>query len=442
MPEAGLPEHLPFDLEAEKCVLGSVLRDPQCATEVSARLAREDFYSPHHREIFSVLEALEERSSGSCDPVTVAHEIDRLGRSEELGGRPYLVELMESVPTVAFLENHLSIVRSLALRRELVRAAGQIQRFAMEGEEDVRQLLDRSEQLVFRVGDRLVEGQVHSARDLVQQHIGKILSEQPRTVGLATGFYDLDACMGFRPGDLVILASRPAMGKTALCLNLLERVALAGKRSVLLFSLEMPAEQIILRLLSEVSQVRHASLQRGRLGQAERAQITRAAGKLNGARIFVDDSSQPGLAELRAKARRLKRDGKLDLIVLDYLQLLHVPRCESRQQEIATISRTLKGMARELNVPVLALAQLNRKAEEREANRPRLSDLRESGAIEADADMVMLLFREAYYRETPENAGVAEVIVAKNRNGPTTTIRLRFTKELMRFENAVREPVA
>ncbi|MCH2112472.1 MAG: replicative DNA helicase, partial [Planctomycetes bacterium] len=250
----------------------------------------------------------------------------------------------------------------------------------------------------------------------------------------------LDERQGFRPGDLVVLAARPSMGKTAFALNILERVVLSGK-TALLFSLEMPAEQIIMRMLSSHSKVKHDKVRKGKLNPADEKRLIYSASELGSAPLFIDDSSQPSLAEIRAKARRLKRDSNLELVVVDYLQLLSVHKAESRQQEISTISRNLKAMARDLKVPVLALAQLNRKAEDRTDHRPMLSDLRESGAIEQDADLVMMLFRDEYYkREESEKAGLADIIVAKNRNGATGDVTLRYTKELMRFENAVTEP--
>lgn len=432
-------EPVPFDLEAEKSVLGSMLRDPQCASEVVAQVTKDDFYSPRHRDLFAVAEALDEKSSGSCDAVTVAHELERLGRSEELGGRAYLAELMETVPSIAFLENHLRIVRDLAVRRALLKAAERIQRDAVENAGDVRDLVDQAEQSVMRVGDRLVQVRAQAAKDVIREEIDRILRQDTGPQGLVTGYVDLDECQGFRPGDLVVLAARPSMGKTALALNMLERLALKSEKAILLFSLEMPAEQIVLRLLASHARVNHHGLRQGRLGQAERSRLTHSAGEFSTARIFIDDSSQPSMAELRAKARRLKREGSLDLIILDYLQLLHLPGFErNRQQEIASISRNLKAMARELKVPVLALSQLNREAEK--DSRPKLSHLRESGAIEQDADMVMLLHREEFLNPTSENAGMAELFVAKNRNGPTKDLVFHFTKELMRFENAVREP--
>lgn len=432
-------DRTPYDLEAEKCVLGSMLRDPQCAADVVAELTKDDFYLPRHRGLYALIETLELRSAGACDPITVAHEMERLSKAEELGGRSYLEEVMASVPTLAFLGNHLKIVRDLALRRQLLVAAEQIQRLTLEGREEVENLLDRAEQTVFQVGDRLVRKQISSARDLVGAHLDAILSHSGAPLGLVTGFLDLDELQGFRPGDFVVLAARPSMGKTALALNILERVALGGK-AALLFSLEMPSDQILLRFLSSVGKVRHDALRRGLLDRSDRQRLTVAAGELSRSRIYIDDSSQPSLAEIRAKARRLKHEGNLDLIVLDYLQLLTVARAESRQQEISVISRSLKGLARDLEVPVFALAQLNRAAEKRDSHKPMLSDLRESGAIEQDADLVMLLFREEYYNPSPENQGVAEVIVAKNRHGATGTVRLRFASDLMRFENLIQEP--
>ncbi|TAH35976.1 MAG: replicative DNA helicase [Planctomycetota bacterium] len=440
MGQDALRDRIPYDIEAEKCVLGSVLRDPQCAADVVAELTRDDFYLPRHRELYALIEALELRSAGACDPITVAHESERLGTGEALGGRGYLEELMAAVPTLAFLDNHLRIVRDLSIRRQLLNATEQIQRLTLDGRDEIGQLLDQAEQSVLQVGDRLVQKQVSSARDLVTAHLDSILTSQGGPQGLRTGFLDLDELHGFRPGDFVVLAARPSMGKTALALNVLSRIAVSSEKAVLLFSLEMPADQILLRLLSAQSKVRHDALRRGMLDRSERQRLTVAAGELSRARIYVDDSSQPSLAEIRAKARRLRHDHNLDLIVLDYLQLLSVPRAESRQQEIAVISRSLKGLARDLEVPVFALAQLNRAAEKRDSHRPMLSDLRESGAIEQDSDLVMLLFREDYYSPTPENAGVTDVIVAKNRHGPTGNVQLRFASDLMRFENLLKEP--
>jgi len=429
----------PYDLEAEKCVLGSILRDPRCAAEVTAKLALDDFYLPRHREIYGICVGLDQRSAGSCDPVTIAHEIDRLGRTEELGGRNYLEEMMLSVPSLAYLENHIRIVRDLAIRRALLDASDKVQQKVSDGAEDVRDLLDQAEQAVFQVGDRLVEGEIISAKELIRQNLDRILSPDGEQQGLKTGFIDLDERHGFRPGDLVILAARPSMGKTALALNILERVALAGQ-TTLLFSLEMPSDQIILRLISSNAKVKHDKMRKGKLDPADTKRVIYSADQLGNAPFHIDDTSQPSLAEIRAKARRLKRDSDLALIVVDYLQLLTIHGSESRQQEVSTISRNLKALARDLRVPVLALAQLNRKAEDRTDHRPLLSALRESGSIEQDADMVMLLYREEYYNKESERSGLADIIIAKNRNGSTGDLTVRFTKELMRFENAVSEP--
>lgn len=437
MSAPGVPEQLPFDLDTEKCVLGSILRDPRCFPEVSAHLGPDDFYAPRHRELFQLLEALEQRSPGHCDAVSVAHEQERVKKTEVLGGPGYLKELMATVPSIAFLENHIRIVRDLSVRRGLIAAADNIQRSVYdESVEEVDELVSEAEKMVFRVGDRLVGKEMVSARELVDENLDRLLNADDSPQGLQTGYLDLDEKQGFRPGDLLVLAARPGMGKTAFALNILERVALKEKKAALMFSLEMPGDQLITRLLSSHARISHDSLRRGRLTAEDRRRLTHAGSAFRNAQIYVDDSSQPSLAQIRAKARRLKRDGALDLIIVDYLQLLGA-KAESRQNEIALISRTLKAIARDLKVPVLALAQLNRKAEERSDHKPMLSDLRESGAIEQDADMVMMLMREDYYEETEDNRDMASLSIAKNRHGSTGEMRLRFTKKFMRFENFV-----
>ncbi len=438
--QALLQNQLPFDLEAEKSVLGSLLRDPQSAADISATLNPDDFYTPRHRELFQICLDLDSRSAGAADSVTVAHEIERRGREEALGGRAYLKEIMLTVPSLAFLENHIKIVRDTAIRRALLRAAEGIQRQVAEGKDDIQEVLSQAEREVYAVGDRLVEGNLFSSRELVEQNLENLLRSGGGEDSMSTGFTDLDEKLGFRAGDLVVLAARPSMGKTAFGLNIAERVTLGGSPT-LLFSLEMPAEQILMRMISSLARVKHDKLRRRRLDQVDEQRVIMAADKISAAPLWIDHSSMPSLAEIRAKARRLKREVGLKLVVLDYLQLMSVPRVESRQQEISIISRSLKGMARELGIPVLALAQLNRKAEDRSDHRPMLSDLRESGAIEQDADLVMLLYREDYYKGAEsERAGLTDVLVAKNRHGSTGDFTLRFTSEIMRFENFMAEP--
>lgn len=432
----GIPEPLPFDLETERCVLGSILRDPRCLPEVAAHLRPDDFYADRHQSLFELMERMEERNPGHCDAVSVGHEVERAGRGEELGGKPYLVELMAAVPSIAFLENHIRIIRDLAMRRGLISAADSIQRMAVSAaeNEDVETLVNRAGRELDSVGDRLAGNEMESIKQIVDGNLDKILNMDGQPQGLQTDFLDLDAKQGFRAGDLIVLAARPGMGKTAFALNLLERVALKSKKSILFFSLEMPNDQIMMRLLAAHARIPHDSLRRGKFSSQERQRLTVSAGNYRSSGIYIDDSSQPSLAQIRAKARRLRRDGKLDLIIIDYLQLLNA-RAESRQNEIALISRTLKSIAKDLRVPVLALAQLNRKAEERSDHRPMLSDLRESGAIEQDADMVMMLMREEYYGETEENREKAQIIIAKNRHGSTGEFTMKFTKRFMRFDN-------
>lgn len=428
-------ERVPYDLAAEMCVLGSILRDPRCLPEVAAHLGPDDFYGPRHRRLFQVMEEMEKRSAGHCDAVSVAHEELRLELADELGGAAYLQELMAAVPSIAFLENHVRIVRDLAIKRALLDASAHVQRLVFSTEEDeIGMVVEQAETALYQVGDRLVSKNAESMREIVDRQLVALLEGKQQDGGLQTGFLELDDMHGFRPGDLIVLAARPAMGKTALALNLLERVALKEKRAVLMFSLEMPCDQLVMRLLSSHARIDHSSLRQGKLSPEFRRRLTISGSALRTARVHIDESSQPTLAEIRAKARRLKRDGQLDLIIVDYLQLLQA-KAESRQTEIALISRTLKSIARDLKVPVMALAQLNRKAEERSDHRPMLSDLRESGAIEQDADLVLLLMREEVYGETEENRDKAQIYVAKNRHGPTGDFTMRFDKRFMRFEN-------
>ena len=275
MATGGLNDQLPFDLEAEKCVLGSVLRDPRCAPEVVAKLRPDDFYAARHRGLFGLVEQQEQRASGACDPVTIAHEMERVGRTEELGGRAYLVELMESVPSVAFLENHINIVQNNAIRRGLIAASDQITKLVHDAEnDDVKSLVNLAEQKVFAVGDRLVDGNIRRAKDLIERNLDKLLTNDGKPQGLVTGFTDLDEVQGFRPGDLIVLAARPAMGKTALSLNMMERMALEHGKGVLMFSLEMPGDQLITRMLSSHARIRHDNLRTGRLDAGMRQRLT------------------------------------------------------------------------------------------------------------------------------------------------------------------------
>ena len=426
----------PFDLQVEKCILGSVLRDPNCMADVTSVVLAEDFYSPRHRDLFKIMIELEAQQQGRCDPLTVGHEVQRRNKEEELGGTDYMGECMMAVPSNAFLENHLKIVRDLSIRRALLKASEGIQSSVFDGDADgdVEELVGQAEKAVFGVGERLVGKEMISVAELIDSNLDGLLSGEAKEESLKTGYYDLDEKSAFRPGDLVVLAARPGMGKTAFALNLLERVAVQDKKAVLMFSLEMPRDQLVVRLLSSLARVSHDSLRRHRLQANDRSRLTTAGSQLRDTVIHVDDSSQPSLAQIRAKARRLKREGKLDLLIIDYLQLLHA-KAESRQNEVSLISRTLKSIARDLEVPVLALAQLNRKAEDRSDHKPMLSDLRESGSIEQDADMVMMLMREDYYNETEENRDKAMLSIAKNRHGSTGEISLRFNKRFMRFEN-------
>ncbi len=433
--ESVAPGQVPFDLDAEQSVLGAVLRDPRCITDVAALVRTEDFYSPRNRGIFEMMLRVDDRQPGGCDPVSIAQEQERAGKAADLGGKAYLLEMMHAHPSGAYLEYHLTILRDLSLKRQLLETSDEIRRLVHSGEaESVEELIEKAENDVYRVGDRLVGKELVEIRQLIDDRLDDILDPDGAPGGLKTNYLDLDEKHGFRPGDLIVLAARPGMGKTALALNILERVAIQEQKAVLMFSLEMPDYQLLLRLLSCHAGIRHDNLRRGLKSSHDREALTMSATAFQKSRIYIDDSSQPSLAQIRAKARRLARDGDLDLIVVDYLQLLST-KAESRQQEISIISRTFKSIARDLKVPVLALSQLNRAAEKRDPPRPLLSDLRESGAIEQDADMVMMLYRPEYYSDAEEDRGLAEVSIAKNRHGSTGRFNLRWDGDFMRFEN-------
>ena len=425
--------------------------------DVTAMVLAEDFYSPRHRDLFKIMIELEAQQQGRCDPLTVGHEVQRRNKEEELGGTDYMGECMMAVPSNAFLENHLKIVRDLSIRRALLKASESIQGSVFDGDADgdVEELVGQAEKAVFGVGERLVGKEMISVAELIDSNLDGLLSGEAKEESLKTGYYDLDEKSAFRPGDLVVLAARPGMGKTAFALNLLERVAVQDNKAVLMFSLEMPRDQLVVRLLSSLARVSHDSLRRHRLQANDRSRLTTAGSALRDTVIHVDDSSQPSLSQIRAKARRLKREGKLDLLIIDYLQLLQA-KAESRQNEVSLISRTLKSIARDLEVPVLALAQLNRKAEDRSDHKPMLSDLRESGSIEQDADVVMFVFREEYYKEREKPGdhelekmaawqeemerlhGRAEVVIGKQRHGPIGTVDLSFEGRFTRFGNLVK----
>lgn len=437
---------VPRSLEAERSVLGSMLLDANSIADVSQKLRPEDFYVPQHRLIFEgIVETYDKKYQ--ADLIMVQETLSRRGQLDEAGGRESLLDLAGCVVSAAGADFHAEIVREKAIQRNLLETCLDLSRMAYENSVDARELLDEAERRIFEISRLNLTSEIDGIESILQKTFERIdyfRSQAGEPTGLISGYVDLDELTsGFQPGELIIIAARPSMGKTTLALNLVERIA-HKQQAVVIFSLEMSSQQVISNMLCCRSQIDGQAVRRGRLTDEQYKRLQDEAALLYESPIFVDDSAGLSPTALRAKCRRLMQRCDLKLVVIDYLQLMATgKREESRQQEIASISRAMKGLARELNVPVVALSQLNRDVESREDHRPRMSDLRESGAIEQDADVIMLLHREEYFKRTEENAGLAQLIVAKQRNGPTGEVTLRFFREFLRFENYQRrsEPI-
>jgi len=440
----------PWSPEAEQAVLGAMLLDADATLKAVELLEDGAFYRDPHRRIFRAMEAIAERGD-VLDPVVLRDELQRRGDLEAAGGLDYIAELLDVVPTAANIEYHCRIVRDKALLRRLIEVGTELVQTAYEGRLEVGTLLDQAEQRVFEVSQERGTQEVVRIKELMWQTMERIEARHrgdESVRGVPTGFTDLDAkTNGFQRNDLIIIAARPSMGKTSFCLNIAANAALEAKVPVAVFSLEMSRDQLVERLLAAESFVDLHRLRSGDLRDDDYPKLSRAAGLLGTAPIWVDDSPAPTLLELRSKARRLKAEHDVGLIVIDYLQLVRgATRAENRQEEISYISRSLKALARELQTPVIALSQLSRAPEQRGGDRrPMLSDLRDSGAIEQDADLVLFIYRPEMYAHLMEKGGaeegMAELILAKHRNGPTGTMKLTFLKQNTRFENYTdREP--
>jgi replicative DNA helicase len=438
--EAALKEKtLPHNNEAERTVLGAVLVDNQAFNSAAEHLTRDDFYREAHKRIFDAMAALTERSQ-PIDLVTLKDELVRGSALEAVGGAAYLASLLDGVPRITNVETWCRIIKEKSVLRSLIHAGNRIVQSCQEAEEEAAVLLDRAEKAIFDIAERRMRQGFVGIREIVKESfrtIDQLSQSQDLVTGLPTGFVDLDEkTSGLQKGDLIIVAARPAMGKTSLCLNIAQNASRKTGDTVGIFSLEMAKEQLVLRMLCSDGRVDAHRLRTGALQEKDWARLAKAYADLSSSKIFIDDSAMLTPLEIRAKARRLKAEHGLGLIVLDYLQLVSASgRVENRQQEIASISRSLKGLAKELSVPVVALSQLSRAPEARTEKRPQLSDLRESGAIEQDADIVMFIYREEEYKPTEENRGIAEIIIGKQRNGPTGTVKLAFIREHTRFEN-------
>jgi len=424
----------PHNIEAEMAVLGSMTLDRDAIGLVAQYLEPEAFYRREHQLIYQLLLELFDKNQ-PIDLVIVREELQTRDTLEAVGGTAYLAELADAVPSAANVEYYAKIVKEKSLLRGLIDSATQILRDAYQATDEPDTVLDRSEQRIFAVTEKKIVGEASHIKPILQEVFSKLGPEGTTVTGLSTGFYELDELtLGLQPGEMIVLASRPSMGKSALALNIAEHVAVDQEKPVVFFSLEMGKQDLAMRLVCSRFKHNARNLRRGMLGKDESKRLVVEVDLLSEVPLYVDDTPAMRVIDLRAKCRRLKARHDIQLVIVDYLQLMSQPGAESRQVEVAMISQGIKSLARELNIPVLAISQLRRGAEEH--GRPRLSDLRESGALEQDADVVMLLHREEYYQPHNQDVkGKAELRIAKQRNGPTGNITFTWLNEYVRFEN-------
>lgn len=428
----------PHNIEAERSLVGSILLDQDAMIKIGDKVNPENFYDPANKEIFFALrELFEERKP--IDIVTLSSSLKKKKLLTKVGGSAYLTKLINAVPTASHVEEYADIVHEASMRRDLIATAAQINEFAFNEDEVIRKVLDSAEQSLFNISRGNLKSNFVSARSLLKEtyeRAADVDKNKKDLLGIPSGYKDLDALLGgFQPSDLVILAARPSVGKTALSLDLALNAAVKSKKKVGFFSLEMSSQQLMERLLSMQAHVSFWNLRTGRLKDEAFARLADAMGELSEAELFIDDTPGAHIMEIRTKARRLQMEYGLDLIIVDYLQLIHGSRTESRVLEVSDLSMSLKNLARELNIPVVALSQLSRAVENRDSKRPQLSDLRDSGSIEQDADIVMFIHREERYKPDTDRKGIADIIVAKHRNGPIGDIELAFIQEQARFAN-------
>ena len=436
----------PHSIDAEQAVLGGLMLDERAWERIADKLSEDDFYRKDHRLIFRAIAELSEKNM-PCDAVTLGEWFDSNGLGELVGGSSYVLQLANSTPSAANILAYAEIVREKSILRQLIDAGTQItgDGFQPEGR-STQEILESAEQKVFHIAESGARGRknfvaMRAAVKEAFQILHQRYESKGAVTGLATGFTDLDELTaGLQPSDLIIIAARPSMGKTALAVNLAEHAALKLKKAVAIFSMEMSASQLAFRLISSLGRINQQHLRTGDIQEEEWPRVTSAITLLSDAKIFIDDTPALSPGELRARARRLKREHDLGLIVIDYLQLMAVPgNKENRATEISEISRGLKALAKELNIPVIALSQLNRSLEQRTDKRPVMADLRESGAIEQDADVIIFIYRDEYYNPETNEKGQAEIIIGKQRNGPTGTIKLTFLGQYTKFESFASE---
>lgn len=433
---------IPSNLEAERAVLGSLMIDPDAIVKVASSLRPEDFFRERHGWLYEAMLTLNERRE-PLDFVTIADELERRNQLSEIGGPAFLTDLISNTPTALYVDHYARIVERTAVLRRLIAAAGKIAEVAYDESQDVEEVVDRAEQIILGVSESRIHRDLVPIRALMANVVDRIdflARNQGTLMGVPTGFTMLDRLLGgLQKSDLIILAGRPGMGKSSFALSIAQNAAKRIDARVGIFSLEMSSEQMVQRLLSMETGIDSHRLRLGSVQEDEWPILLEAANMLAGASVFIDDTPGASVLEIRTKARRLYAEHGLDLILIDYMQLMSgqagAGRNDNRQQEISYISRSLKALARELNVPVLALSQLSRAVESRSDKRPMLSDLRESGSIEQDADVVLFIYREDYYAEETDRQNIADVLVAKHRHGATGTVSLYFRKELTQFRD-------
>ncbi|MGB7844022.1 MAG: replicative DNA helicase [Candidatus Acidiferrum sp.] len=439
--DSTLERPLPNNLDAERSILGAILLDNNALNTAIEALKAEDFFLPQHRHVFQQMITLGE-AQHAIDLVTLTEELHRVGELEAAGGAPYLASLVDGVARVSNVEHYARIVKEKAVLRNLIHATHNIQQRAFEAEEGADAILDNAESSIFALAEDRVKSGLVPIKDIVHEsfdRLEKIFREGKSITGISTGYGELDKLLsGLQPSELIILAGRPSQGKTALALNMAENIAIRGGLPVAVFSLEMSKESLLQRLVASVAQVDAHKFRTGHLSREDWKRMTEALSRIASAPMWLDDSGSISVLEIGAKARRVKREKGLSLLIVDYLQLITGRgRFNSRQEEVASISRGLKGLAKELQIPVLVLSQLTR-APERDERGPQLSDLRESGAIEQDADVVMFIYRPNFFNlnATPEERDMADILIAKQRNGPTDKVKFVFRSRMTRFEEA------
>lgn len=433
----------PHNLEAEQAIIGAIFLEPAALSTASEILVPEDFYRPAHSRIFLAMLEVSEQGK-PVDIVTVTSELADRKLLEEVGGVSYLSDLADAVPTAANIEYYARIVEEKSILRRLIRTATTIVTDGYNSEDDVEALLNDAEKSILEVANRKNTSGFRNIKDVlidVYDNIEVLHNRKGDITGIPTGFIDLDRMTaGFQRNDLIIVAARPSVGKTAFALNIAQNVATKTDENVAIFSLEMGAEQLVMRMLCAEGNINAQALRTGKMTEEDWMKLTMAMGSLSNAGIYIDDSPGIRVNEIRSKCRRLQQEHGLGMILIDYLQLIQGSgrSGENRQQEVSEISRSLKALARELNVPVIALSQLSRGVEQRQDKRPMMSDIRESGSIEQDADIVAFLYRDDYYDKESENKNIIEIIIAKQRNGPVGTVELAFIKEFNKFVNLER----